>query len=164
MTTADTFTRPATPPERELWLAAQLAPDPTAFTTAHAFPFEGGVDAAALARAWDLLVERVPLLTARFENRDGAVEVVTRPSRGTRLVVTEVPSAEAATKKRDAVRQIVFDPARGPLSHAELIRDAETGTDTVAIAVSHLAVDGYAWSILCASFNRRTPPFATENR
>ena len=148
MTTPTTFTRAATPPERELWLASQLETDLTVFTTAHAFVFDDGLDAEALAQAWDVVLTKVPLLCARFTTTDGAVTVTNKGTSRPGLDVVRVESAQAARRRREEVPHIAFDPATGPLSHAELIRDSGTGADTVAIAISHLAVDGYAWSML----------------
>lgn len=140
--------RPATPAERELWLAAQLADDASAFTTAHAFRFDGRLDEEALALAWGDLLFAAPHLNARFASWRAELTIVDVSGSAPRPGVTVAPDEAAASKAANRLRDVVFDAETGPLCRAELIRRSDVAEDTLVIALSHLVADGFAWSIL----------------
>jgi nonribosomal peptide synthetase MxcG len=142
------WSRAATPAERELWLAAQLADDAAAFTTAHAFRFDGRLDEEALARAWDDLLVAAPHLSARFVPRGEELMLIGAAEAAPRLSVTAALSEAVASRAADRIRDVVFDVATGPMCRAELIRRSDAAEDTLVIAISHLVADGFAWSIL----------------
>ncbi|MDO5052699.1 MAG: AMP-binding protein [Pseudoclavibacter sp.] len=150
--------RAATAAERELWLAARLHEDPVAFTTAHAFTVPGRIDRAAMSAAWAGLLRAAPHLTARFESGAAGeaerLELVFQPEAAPPLELLRADGAADGPGLLARLRSTPFDPARGPLCRAALVEDPAAEETSLVVAVSHLAVDGYAWSLLLGELER----------
>ncbi|MCA2177489.1 amino acid adenylation domain-containing protein [Nonomuraea glycinis] len=110
---------PLSDAQRRLWLVDQLDPGNPAYTLSWAYKIEGDLDAAALAAAFDALVERHPILGYVIDARDGEPHQLPGPVRPALLVET-LPTAEADAAARHEAR-FRFDLSTGPLTRARLI-------------------------------------------
>ncbi|MEF3323262.1 MULTISPECIES: AMP-binding protein [Gulosibacter] len=149
----DTAIRKATPAEQELWFAALLASDLSAFSTVHAFDYDTHLPREAVRNAWQQLSKHIPLLGSRFalmtdgplaERFPGVFSSGQEPPFTSKCVGSAV---EFDRVVRD-ITETGFAPETGPLASATLISRTDTASDTLILAVSHLAVDGYGWSLL----------------
>ncbi|MEU8395434.1 amino acid adenylation domain-containing protein [Nonomuraea sp. NPDC048892] len=112
--------------QRRLWVVDQLDPGNPAYTLSWAYRIEGDLDAAALAAAFDALVERHPILGYVVETRDG--EPRQAPGRVRPALRIETMTAGEADAAAQEEARFAFDLTTGPLTRARLIRvTPETG-------------------------------------
>ncbi|HEX9671698.1 MAG TPA: AMP-binding protein, partial [Thermoanaerobaculia bacterium] len=132
--------------QRALWALDRLAPGTEAYILPGAGRIRGGLDASALAQAFQALVERHPALRVVVEpSQDGPLQRV-QEAAAIRLTEEDAtpwsPSRLAARLREEAYRP--FDLEHGPLVRAALFRRA--GDEHVLLlAVHHIIAD--FWSI-----------------
>jgi amino acid adenylation domain-containing protein len=149
----DPSTAPLSSAQERLWLLDQLAPASSAYNMTRSFWIEGPLDAAALARALDRVVDRHEALRVRIETLDGSpVQRVVPPQTGTLRVGTledlpEKARREAALERARADADAPFDLARGPLLRALLLR---LGPDEhlFHLTAHHIVTDAWSMGIL----------------
>ncbi|MEU6730598.1 amino acid adenylation domain-containing protein [Nonomuraea wenchangensis] len=131
--------------QRRLWVVDQLDPGNPAYTLSWAYRIVGELDAAALAAAFDALVERHPILAHVVETRDG--EPRQGPGRvRPALLVEEMSAAEADAAAREEAR-FAFDLSAGPLTRARLLRVAP-GEHRLILTLHHILADRWSVAIL----------------
>ncbi|WP_336206819.1 amino acid adenylation domain-containing protein [Nonomuraea sp. LPB2021202275-12-8] len=111
---------PLSDAQRRLWVVDQLDPGNPAYTLSWAYRIDGDVDAAALADAFDTLVERHPILGYVVTADGGEPRQLPGPVRPA-LQVDTLPPAEADAAALAEAR-FRFDLSTGPLTRARLIR------------------------------------------
>lgn len=144
---------PTTEAQREIWLAAELAPEASlAYNEAATLRLRGTLDVAALHAAVDAVANRHDALRATF-GEDGAEMYIAQQANvpwTTRDLVGDPASTNAALAA--ACRRAVetpFDLAQGPLFRAELQR---IGADEHVLLLSahHIVCDGWSWGVIVA--------------
>ncbi|SDH69973.1 non-ribosomal peptide synthetase [Nonomuraea jiangxiensis] len=133
--------------QRRLWVVDQLDPGNPAYTLSWAYRIVGDLDAAALAAAFDALVDRHPILGYVIETRDGEPRQAPGPTRPT-LRVETMSAAEADAVARDEAR-FAFDLSAGPLTRARLVRVAsEAREHRLILTLHHILADRWSVAIL----------------
>ncbi|HEU0298219.1 MAG TPA: condensation domain-containing protein, partial [Longimicrobium sp.] len=149
---------PASFAQERLWFLHQMEPDSPAYNISAAWRLAGSLDARALARALDRLVERHEALRTTLAVRDGApVQVIAPPptaaSTGTVLEVDELGDGSAAERLARARRLAEeeahrpFDLERGPLFRPLLLRLAP-GDHVLVLTLHHAVGDGWSMGVL----------------
>lgn len=140
---------PLTHAQRRLWFLQRLEPESTHYTLPAALRLRGPLDAQALVRAWDLVVQRHEVLRTRFVLRDGEPRQVVQ-AQGPELVLEAADGVDPGARDAAALQRLAaqatrpFDPASEPLARARLLR---FGPDDHALLLvqHHLISD--AWSL-----------------
>ncbi|MFD2351938.1 condensation domain-containing protein [Nonomuraea ferruginea] len=136
---------PLTEAQRRLWVADQLDPGNPAYTLSWAYRIDGPLDAAALAAAFDALVERHPVLGYVVTLKDGEPWQAPGPVRPA-LTVEDVTPAEAdAAALGEAGHRFALDT--GPLTRARLLRVAER-EHRLILTLHHILADRWSVAIL----------------
>ncbi|MFI9550026.1 amino acid adenylation domain-containing protein [Nonomuraea endophytica] len=133
------------PAQRRLWVVDQLDPGNPAYTLSWAYRIEGDLDAGALAKAFDALVDRHPILGYVIETRDGEPRQTPGHLRPT-LSVETMPAEEADAVAREEAR-FPFDLSAGPLTRARLVRVA-SGEHRLFLTLHHILADRWSVEIL----------------
>ena len=135
--------------QRALWFLHQLAPESAAYNIARALLVRGPLDAAALERAFQALVDRHPALRTTFAAAaDGPRAVVAE-----RVAVTvERVDAEHWDEAAVAARLVEeaerpFDLERGPLVRLTLLARSPQ-EHVLLVAVHHIVVDFWSLALL----------------
>ncbi|MEO3871096.1 amino acid adenylation domain-containing protein [Nonomuraea sp. B12E4] len=131
--------------QRRLWVVDQLDPGNPAYTLSWAYRIVGDLDAAALAAAFDALVDRHPMLGYAIGTRDGEPRQAPGPTRPA-LVVETMSAAEADAVARDEAR-FAFDLSTGPLTRARLLRVASR-EHRLILTLHHILADRWSVAIL----------------
>ncbi|MFC6674876.1 amino acid adenylation domain-containing protein [Nonomuraea ferruginea] len=136
---------PLTEAQRRLWVVDQLDPGNPAYTLSWAYRIDGPLDAAALAAAFDALVERHPVLGYVVTLKDGEPWQAPGPVRPA-LTVEDVTPAEAdAAALGEAGHRFALDT--GPLTRARLLRVAER-EHRLILTLHHILADRWSVAIL----------------
>ncbi len=135
--------QPLSNPQRRLWFVEQLAPG-GAYNETLAMRLSGPLDADALERAVNVLVERHEALRTTFVVIDG--KPVQRRGEWPRIALTKHAGTDAERAIAEAAAK-PFDLARGPLLRALLITVAPE-QQVFAVILHHIAGDGWSTSIL----------------
>ncbi len=137
--------------QERLWLFDQLEPGSTAYHIQAGWSLRGTLDAAALGRALDDLVQRHEMLRTRFEHDDGGLrQVVLAPQAAPLTFVDLDADAQDDAAAMDTLRGLAgqpFDLARGPLWRVVLLRRAP-GRHWLVLTLHHTAADGWATELL----------------
>ena len=144
---------PLSSAQEALWLLANGAPESSAYNLPVALRVRGDLDAVALQRALDAVVDRHPMLRTTFaqgpsgvEQRIGATRPVALETLDHRPLSTQTRADAVATALR-AFTQRPFDLARDLLLRALLVRVAPD--DSVLLLVSHhIVTDGMSFDIV----------------
>ncbi|MDA0638928.1 condensation domain-containing protein, partial [Nonomuraea sp. MCN248] len=136
---------PLTEAQRRFWVVDQLDPGNPAYTLSWAYRIEGELDAAALAAAFDALVDRHPVLGYVVTLRDGEPWQTPGPVRPA-LTVEDLTPAEA-DRAALAEARFRFDLAAGPLTRARLLRVGER-EHRLVLTLHHLLADRWSVAIL----------------
>jgi acyl carrier protein len=115
-------------------LTERLASGTAAYHMPIVITFDGPPDVGALAWACDAVVERHPLLAARFEERDGETYVAAATRPALEVAPQRAPADEAARP---------FELETGPSARFVLCKDS-----TLVITVHHAVFDGHSKDIL----------------
>ncbi|NCT68905.1 MAG: amino acid adenylation domain-containing protein [Rhodanobacteraceae bacterium] len=143
---------PSTEAQREIWLAAKLdAAASLAYNESVSLRLAGALDAAALRRALQALLDRHEALRATFspDGRELCIaERIELPWQERDLAALE-PAARAAAVEttRQRVVETPFDLERGPLVTAELLRLGED-EHLLLLNTHHLVCDGWSFGVL----------------
>jgi amino acid adenylation domain-containing protein len=144
---------PTTEAQREIWLAAQVAPEASlAYNEAATLRLRGGLDVAALHAAVVAVANRHDALRTTF-GEDGAGMYVAEQA-SVPWSVQELAGDPAATDAALAAAckravETHFDLAQGPLFRAELLH---IGGDEHVLLLSahHIVCDGWSWGVIVA--------------
>ena len=130
--------------QRSLWFTYCLAPESPAYNVPFAWRVQGGVDHAALRRAFEALVARHAILRTTYSNREPVQHV---------HAAQEIDFAvvDAAGWPEERLQEAVydeihrpFDLQRGPVMRVRLYEQGEWG-DLLVVTFHHIAYD--LWSI-----------------
>ncbi|MFJ3798352.1 amino acid adenylation domain-containing protein [Streptomyces sp. NPDC090088] len=138
--------------QERLWLEEQLRPGDAAYNMPVVLRLRGPLEAAALQRAVDTVVDRHAVLRTVFETGpDGGPRQRAVPGARVVVRVTDLsdrpdPEAAAVAAAMDSVRE-PFDPARGPLLRVALLRIGD-GDHVLALTVHHIVFDGWSFGVL----------------
>jgi amino acid adenylation domain-containing protein/non-ribosomal peptide synthase protein (TIGR01720 family) len=140
----------ASPGQERLWVLWRLRPDSAAYHMAGALRLDGALDAAALGRAIENVVERHEVLRTRLVDSPRGLLQVIEPTAPIELGVEDVsgtddPPAEARARALLAARR-PFALDRGEVMRARLYR---LGADAhlLLLAVHHVASDGWSLTV-----------------
>ena len=142
-------THPLSYGQQALWFLHQLAPDSVAYNDAFAWRIESGVDAPALRRTFQSLVDRHATLRTTFASRDG------KPVQRVRdKIQVHFEQADASSWSDEAMnRRLVeeahrpFDLERGPLFRVHLYtRSARS--HVLLLTVHHIVGDFWSLAII----------------
>ncbi|MDC0720329.1 non-ribosomal peptide synthetase/type I polyketide synthase [Nannocystis bainbridge] len=139
--------------QERLFFLDRLAPDSTAYNCPHGFRLRGSLDAAALQRGLDALVERHESLRTTFVEVAGQArqvigERVAVPLRrfDLRSLPAELRALELERRLASEVRR-PFDLSRGPLFRGCLIQLADD-EHFLLLDLHHIVVDGWSMRLL----------------
>ena len=139
--------------QTRLWFHEQLHPGSALYNTPVVMELEGELDAAALGRAFDTVIERHEVLRTVFRVIDGEPHQVVRPACSTPLPVedlTQLPSgvrrAAAVASAEEAVRKPI-DLFAGPVFHGRLIKLDERCW-WLLVLNHHMVFDGWSRTVL----------------
>jgi amino acid adenylation domain-containing protein len=142
---------PTTEAQREIWLAAKLAPEASlAYNEAATLRLRGALDAAALCTALEQVVARHDALRATFGEDGDRMYIAEQASVPWQELDIAADPAGAEAALAAAFRRAVetpFDLAHGPLFRAALLR---TGGDEHVLLLSahHIVCDGWSWGVI----------------
>src|SRR6185312_1034411 len=142
---------PTTEAQREIWLAAELAPEASlAYNEAATLRLNGALDVAALHAAVEAVVNRHDALRAAF-GEDGAGMYIAEQANvpwNVRDIAGDPAATEAALAA--ACKRAVETPldlAQGPLFRAELLR-VGSGEHVLLMSAHHIVCDGWSWGVI----------------
>ncbi|MEW5983048.1 MAG: non-ribosomal peptide synthase/polyketide synthase [Acidobacteriota bacterium] len=136
--------------QERLWFLEQLAPGNPFYNTPATLRFTGPLDADALERSLNAIVDRHEALRTVFATVAGAPEQVIRPSQPLSLGIIDLQHVSEPQRTSEIVRvahheaQRPFDLERGPLLRALLLR-AAPDDHVLVLTIHHIVSD--AWSI-----------------
>ncbi|RKG75241.1 non-ribosomal peptide synthetase/type I polyketide synthase, partial [Corallococcus terminator] len=136
--------------QQRLWVLEQLQPGATPYVLLGAVRLEGALDAEALRRALELLVDRHEALRTSFALKGGEPVQVIHPPPAWTLPVTDLGDLPAGDREA-AVQQLSledagrpFDLEAGPLLRSRLYRLAPE-QHVLVLGMHHIVSDG--WSV-----------------
>jgi amino acid adenylation domain-containing protein/non-ribosomal peptide synthase protein (TIGR01720 family) len=135
--------------QQRLWFLDQLEPNNPLYNIAAAVRLEGALDADALARALNEIVQQHEALRTSFANQDGQAAQIIAPALTLDLARTDLRDAPQ-TDPLDLARadaRLPFDLTRAPLLRARLVRIADD-THVLILVVHHIIADGWSMQIL----------------
>ena len=146
----ETNLHPLSHGQQALWFLAQMAPESSAYNVASAVRIKTGLDATALHRAFQLLVNRHPALRTTF-----AAGAQGEPAQRIHeqmpvcfLLEDATGWSEASLKERlSAESHLPFDLASGPLLRV-LLFQAEGGEAVLLLVAHHIIVDLWSMGVL----------------
>ena len=146
---------PATWPQRSLWLAQRLRPEDVSYNLACRLPLHGKLEAAAVERAAQSLIDRHPQLRTTFFERSGELRQRVHASWKVafeQLDLAVLPSGERERRIAAEVER-PFNLGSGPLIRVVLAR---LGPDEHLLlwVAHHMVVDGLSARILARDFFR----------
>ncbi|HEX2642183.1 MAG TPA: amino acid adenylation domain-containing protein, partial [Thermoanaerobaculia bacterium] len=137
---------PASFAQERLWFLDRLAPGRPAYNLAVALRLAGELEASALDRAFDAVVERHESLRTTFAERDGRpVQVIAPPRTGVLEAVDLSPVEVEPWAAEEAAAP--FDLERGPLLRARLLRLGER-EHVLLLTLHHIVSDGWSMGVL----------------
>jgi amino acid adenylation domain-containing protein len=148
---------PLSPAQEQLWFLQRLAPGLTAYNLPRRFSLHGPLDADALERAFQALVDRHGILRTRFFEKDGVpLQQMVRHAAFVlqRVDLSGEPEAEAERQARaDALAGEtalhVFELEAAPALVARLIRLSDD-THVLAVCLHHIVSDAWSNPLLSA--------------
>lgn len=139
--------------QRRLWFLHQLQPDSAAYNALDAMRLRGRLDARALARSLNAIVQRHEVLRTTFVEQDGEpVQVVAReaswPLEQIDLRTLNAEQQEVEIRRlADEQQHRSFDLARGPLVQATLL-ELSDDDHVLLLRLHHVVADGWSIGIL----------------
>ncbi|HQY71732.1 MAG TPA: amino acid adenylation domain-containing protein, partial [Pseudomonadales bacterium] len=137
--------------QQRLWMLDQIEPGGTAYVISGALELRGALDARALERAFEAIVNRHDSLRTVFVNVDGEPRQVVSEPGPWALAVEDLGGEGNARERLDerlrtqAARG--FDLARGPLFRARLYRLA-MDRHVLLLNMHHIVSDGWSLGVL----------------
>jgi hypothetical protein len=159
----DGSTAPLSAAQRRLWFLHQLSPGDTAYSLPAAFRIRGPLDAEALERSLNAIIERHDMLRTAFEDREpGPVQVVHRfrPHPLKRTDLSESLSPERAVE--NALREKSarpFDLTHGPLIRFHLFRLGDSD-HVLYLNAHHIICDEWSIAVFGNEISALYPAFA----
>ena len=141
--------------QQALWFLQQVSPESTAYHLSLAARIRGEVDAGALRRAFQALVERHPMLRATFPARQGApVRLVSeRAEISFRVKEAAGWSEELLRAALRAETRQSFELERGPLLRVSLFERSPRDY-VLLLGAHHLIVDFWSLAVLMRELGR----------
>lgn len=134
--------------QRSLWYLHQMAPTSPAYTICYAGVIAGPLDAPALERAAQHLVDRHPILRTTYTLRDGEPVQLVHPRCTARIARAELGPDQYELDgwcRRESNRP--FDLETGPVFRLTLLRRADDD-HVLLMSVHHIAVDFWAIDVM----------------
>lgn len=128
--------------QKGLYILQKLHPGMSAYNVPLCFRINSDIDGALLAKAWEHVQERFPILTARIVERDGGLvhRLDDKCRTALQLRAIDVPEEELPAFLQQQVRQ-PFDLNQGPLTRIALF--TRRGQKSVLLlTVHHIIFDG----------------------
>nr|WP_228632394.1 non-ribosomal peptide synthetase [Halomonas sp.] len=135
--------------QQQLWFLHRYSPDLTAYNQPRAYQLTGNVDAGAIERAFQALIQRHSVLRTRFFERNGVPHQSVLPSIPfsiRREDLSELAAPEQGERLERSIQNVaqhVFDLGAPPLLVARLIKLAEKSY-VLVVCLHHIISD--AWS------------------
>jgi amino acid adenylation domain-containing protein/FkbM family methyltransferase len=150
---ADSGPAPLSFAQQRLWFLNRYEPGSPFYNVGGAYPLQGPIDAAALERALNVIVERHEALRLTFfmvnwepVQRAEAHVQIPLPLIDLRAFPPEARREEAA-RLRDRIATESFDLEKGPLLRAWLIRLDEEAY-LLLLSIHHIVADGWSLGIM----------------
>jgi amino acid adenylation domain-containing protein len=144
--------------QQRLWLQAQLDPQSTAYHVPGTLHLRGPLDAAALERAFRLVVARHETLRTRFAAIDGEPMQIVDAQADFEWAINDLRelAGDARTARAraliDDVHRRPFDLEAGPLLRVRVIRLADDA-HAVAVALHHVVCDAWSLGVLLSELS-----------
>ncbi len=145
--------------QQRLWFLDQLLPDSPQYNMPDALRLRGGLDRAALERAFQQLVQRHEVLRTRFESIDGQPRQAIEADCGQPLMAYEdLRTLGAAEREREVLRRVQqealrpFDLSRGPLLRVSLWQLADE-EHVLLLNMHHIVSDGWSAGVLTSELS-----------
>ncbi|HEY6930345.1 MAG TPA: amino acid adenylation domain-containing protein, partial [Thermoanaerobaculia bacterium] len=143
---------PLSYPQERLWFLSQLEPGNPFYNVFKAIRIEGHLDAKALARSLDAIVDRHDSLRTFFPVTDGVPrqEILQRES--SVLATRDITAVPARDREAEVLRiaseesERPFDLSRGPLIRGILLR-LSSEEHVFLLAIHHIVCDGWSLGI-----------------
>jgi amino acid adenylation domain-containing protein len=152
--------------QQRMWLLDQLQPGTALYNNAAAFRVQGALDADALARSFNALVERHESLRTYFLLEDeGPVQVI-HPSLRLEIPLVDLQSLSETEREAEGRRlsiaeaELPFDLSRGPLMRVTLLRMGEQ-EHLMLLTIHHIIWDGWSMGVLMRELAEVYQAFAT---
>ncbi|QNI03770.1 non-ribosomal peptide synthase/polyketide synthase [Halomonas sp. SH5A2] len=135
--------------QQQLWFLHRYSPDFTAYNQPRAYQINGNVDAGALERAFQTLIQRHSVLRTRFFERSGVPQQAVLSSVPFSLRkedISELAAPEQDERRARSIEEVaqnVFDLGAPPLLVARLIKLTEKSY-VLVVCLHHIVSD--AWS------------------
>ena len=144
---------PASFAQQRMWFIEQLMPGSVMYNISGAIRIEGPLNAAAVERSLQEVVQRHESLRTRFTTMKGEPVQVIEDHINMRLVLQDLsalPEPERSLQARKSAREEArepFDLKRGPLIRARLLRLGEQN-HILVITMHHINADGWSLGIV----------------
>ena len=158
--------RPAKVPlsfaQQRLWLVDRLSPGTAAYSMPAGVRLRGRLDAPALARSLEAIIERHEALRTTFFEEGGEPVQVIHPAMLLRLPVVDLESLEPGRRETAAFAlcraeaRRPFSLEQGPLVRARLFRLAHQD-HLLLLAMHHIVSDGWSLGVLVDEIARLYP-------
>lgn len=134
--------------QQEIWLAASIAPHPSAFNLLWSLRFTGPLDLVGLQRALADVVRRQSALRAVFRWNGASLEQRIKPLRDENKLLDVVDVADGACFEDAALAfgEAPFDLGEGPLFRFRALRLAPE-RHVLLCGFHHLVIDGTSWPL-----------------
>ena len=141
--------------QEALWVACQLAPERGTYNIAGAVRLLTPVDASALRRAFEVLVERHAMLRARFQRRDGRLAQEIQERIEGWFHHRDAAGMDAAVLRAELAREAdrPFDLERGPLFRVVFLSGGDGGS-ILLLVIHHTIADFWSLGILVDELGR----------
>jgi amino acid adenylation domain-containing protein len=134
--------------QERMWFMEQFAPETSAYAVPVALRMRGRLDAPAMGRALQRVVDRHETLRMRFPaTQDGKPRAEIADAVGVSLPVREAEDDDAARRLAVELLAEPFDLTTGPMLRGLLIR-VEPEYHVLVLVMHHIAFDGYSLDIL----------------
>ncbi|HKI03097.1 MAG TPA: amino acid adenylation domain-containing protein, partial [Thermoanaerobaculia bacterium] len=145
--------------QKALWFLQRLAPASAAYNIATAARILGALDAEALERAFQALVDRHPALRTTFHDHRGQPVQRVRPEMAVGFTVEEAPGLDGEALAARLARAVYdpFDLENGPLMRVTLLRTAPANAPdeyALGLAVHHIAADFWSLAVMADELGR----------
>ncbi|HEX6911205.1 MAG TPA: amino acid adenylation domain-containing protein, partial [Longimicrobium sp.] len=139
--------------QQRLWFIQQLDPANTAYNMAAAVRLDGALDAEALRRALDTVIDRHEALRTVFAMGEGEPVQQVLPSLPVALDVDDLQAVDAdevdaeVERRAVALQAVPFDLSTGPLVRARLLRMAPQ-RHVLLLVMHHVIGDGWSRGVM----------------
>lgn len=152
--TSGSVTVPATPLQEALWWVHQRARNRSVYNLTWRLSLSGSLDRAALAQAWQVVVDRYSALRTCFELRGDAVVQIVHdrlPAPIEQVDVDDTGEVPAPTLQRllaEELHERAIPLDRAPLGRLSSVRVGDR--EELLITLHHVVIDGWAMQLVMA--------------